>query len=319
MNTHTPSSTPYEIVVCIGPQHLEIAKKTIRHLCRFFSAQRLILITNPKYFQQFTALEEEILSLTLVDENTLFEGFDFLSISQELRQKIGNNARAGWYFQQFLKMEVHKLVNSEYYLIWDADTVPLAPINFFKDQHSVWIHPGKEHHHPYFDTLHRLLGIPRIANYSFISEHLMVSKEIMRLLIESLQQKTLAQPWPLLVLANIDEKQLPLSGFSEYETYGNFALFRFPNQLAVRDNTNEPIKSYRRGSQLFGSHPDEKALFLLKEMGFDYVTFEIWDQVDEKRIRKNKKLAWVFNFLHRNNFPSFLIDKILQKVTKQLA
>ncbi|GGH23044.1 hypothetical protein FAZ19_13530 [Sphingobacterium alkalisoli] len=319
MNTRTPLPTSYEIVVCIGPQHLEIAKTTIRYLYRLFDIQRIIVIINPRYFQQFTALKAEIPILALVDENTLFDSFNFHSISQYMLQRLGDDKRSGWYFQQFLKMEAHKLVNTAYYLIWDADTVPLAPINFFKDQHSVWIHPGEEHHQPYFDTLYRLLGIPRIATNSFISEHLMVSKKTMRLLIESFQKKSLVQPWPLLVLESIDEKQLPFSGFSEYETYGNFALVHFPDQVTVRKNTMEKIKSYRHGSQLFGNQPNEESLYVLKEMGFHYVTFEVWDQVDKKTIRKNEKIAWLFNFLHRNNFPPFLTNKILQKVTKQLA
>ncbi|WP_409530107.1 DUF6492 family protein [Sphingobacterium sp.] len=83
----------------------------------------MYVVTNPSHFEKFQVLSPT--NLVLVNENELFDRFNFQSIITFLKQKIDNADRAGWYFQQFLKMEISKIIQSDHYLIWDADTIPL--------------------------------------------------------------------------------------------------------------------------------------------------------------------------------------------------
>ena len=70
-----------------------------------------------------------------------------------------NTGRAGWYVQQYIKMQFARFTKDEYYLIWDSDTIPLKPVELFDEasgkrlsaavlscaRHTpvIWIHSAK--------------------------------------------------------------------------------------------------------------------------------------------------------------------------------
>ena len=92
--------------------------------------------------------------------------------------------RAGWYIQQFLKMEYYKICKDKYYLIWDGDTVPIRNINMLNDKKQPYFDLKEEYHEPYFNTMKKLIpDLRKQQKYSFISEHMLVKTEIMKDLI----------------------------------------------------------------------------------------------------------------------------------------
>jgi len=46
---------------------------------------------------------------------------------------LGEDAKLGWYYQQFLKMSYAYLCDDEYYITWDADTLPVHKIELFNE------------------------------------------------------------------------------------------------------------------------------------------------------------------------------------------
>ena len=59
----------------------------------------------------------------------------------------------------------------DYYLSWDADTIPLRRLSFFRDEHPLFSQK-QERHIPYFETLFNLLHLKPFNDFSFITEHM---------------------------------------------------------------------------------------------------------------------------------------------------
>jgi len=311
-STYNPN---YDIVICVGPQHIEIAQVVINQVNRLFQAQTIYVITNDTNFKYFESLGQTI-DLVPINENELFDKFNFQSVSHFLISKLNNSDRTGWYFQQFLKMEIAKIIKSDYYLIWDADTIPLKPISFFDKEGKVLIHKSEENHAPYFETLQNVLGIAKSVNYSFISEHFMVQTTLMRQMLFDLSKNASERPWPYYILDNIAIKDMALSGFSEYETYGNFLNSTNPDSFRLRTATGELLNTSRNGSMLFGTLPNTKDLKFLEVLGLHYVTFEIWQDINLKEIKNNKKRTKLFFLLEKIPLIKLLNKLIAKKIKK---
>ncbi|GAA4182956.1 DUF6492 family protein [Sphingobacterium ginsenosidimutans] len=304
----------YDVVICVGPQHIEIAKIVINQVKRFFQAQQIYVITHASHFEKFQVLS--LSNLVLVNENELFDQFNFQSVADFLKQRINNGDRAGWYFQQFLKMEISKIIQSDYYLIWDADTIPLKPIDFFDKEERALIHKSEENHNPYFETLEHILGLKKTVNYSFISEHFMVQTKLMQNMLLEISTNAGNQAWPYYILENITTKDLALSGFSEYETYGNFLNSTYPDNFRLRTSPSELLNTTRNGSMILGTLPNTKDLNFLEVLGLHYATFEIWQDINPKKIKTNKRRIALFFFLRKIPLIKSLRKSIIKRFRK---
>ena len=96
----------------------------------------------------------------VLDENTLIPGLTFDKLTKLLRlHKEGLST--GWFFQQFLKLGFAKTKYAgEYYLTWDADTLPLSHIEFFDGNHPYFTRKY-EYNENYFFTIERILGMQK--------------------------------------------------------------------------------------------------------------------------------------------------------------
>ena len=154
-----------------------------------------------------------------------------------LRTKI-NPGRAGWYVQQFIKMSFSFFTDDEYYLIWDSDTVPLKPVKMFADDGRPFFDMKTEYNPPYFDTMSRILpGVTRAVRKSFISKHMLIRSEYMRGLIREIESSASVDGnnFQEKIMNAVDVKDLHESGFSEFETYGNYVMSRHEGSYILRD------------------------------------------------------------------------------------
>ncbi len=283
----------YDAVFCVSPEHKYIALKAIKSLAIFSKAKRIFVITAQNNFVFFyTNLNCESLSLILLDEDDIIEGVDLFFVKKVLEERIGINERAGWYFQQFIKMAVSKEIIdlASFYLLWDSDTLMLDYITFFDSNNRVLINPKKEYHKPYFDVMKKIIGLDKKVNFSFISEHLMINKNYMQELINIIQKNAPENVlWVKFILDSIDDDSLSGSGFSEYEIYGNFISVKYKNSYSCRS-----LKSTRNGANFYGINPDKYDIFYLTKFNYKIVTFEHWQPSFEFFILINKILAKVF-------------------------
>lgn len=190
---------------------------------------------------------------------------------QELRkaQVPGFPAGAGWYFQQFLKLQFAFLETDEdYYLVWDADTVPLRPMRFFDREGRMLLTRATEYHTPYFATYRNMFGHDANRECSFVAQHMVIQKSVAREMLSLIESRIPGEgSWAWKIV-----QALPRTGvnlFSEYETYGHFIKNAYPERVLVidrswqREMTQRSVRAVPTPSEL-----SEYAKC------FDYVAFE---------------------------------------------
>jgi len=138
---------------------------------------------------------------------------------------------AGWYFQQFLKLQFAFVEPADdFYLMWDADTVPLRPLRFFDDEGRMLLTKAAEHHAPYFETYRNVLGTEANSEFSLITQHMVVQKSVAREMLARIEQHVPgADTWPWKIM-----RSLPATGdnlFSEFETYGHYIKNFYPDRI----------------------------------------------------------------------------------------
>jgi len=139
---------------------------------------------------------------------------------------------AGWYYQQLLKLQFAFVEpEDDYYLIWDADTVPLRPMRFFDEQGRMLLTKATEYHAPYFDTYRRLLGEEPTREFSCIAQHILVQKSVAREMLARIERQVPGtENWAWKIMRSLPPQGLNL--FSEYETYGHYVKNHYPDRVA---------------------------------------------------------------------------------------
>jgi hypothetical protein len=118
--------------------------------------------------------------------------------------------RPNWQYQQLLK--IFQKVTTDLYLVVDVDTMFIKPVKFFENNKPVfWItHP--QDHKPYFEFA-KQIGVNKKLNDSFISDFMLFDRGLIRKMISDVDS--------FLDLFKLTSQDCH---FSEFETYGNFAL-----------------------------------------------------------------------------------------------
>ncbi len=232
--------------------------------------KRIIVITKKEKISEFVSVFQD--KIELIDEDNIVEGLTINKVKDYFKLKHAEQDRAGWYFQQFLKLGISKSdMISDFYLIWDADCVALSPISFFSKEKKLLIDTTSEYHQPYFDIIEKLLGIKKQVDYSFISEHIVFDKSIVQGLLDQISSEA-ESDWWIEILEKIEPCNLSRSGFSEYELYGNYLAKYYPEYFEVRK-----LRKTRKGTKLLGLQPSSIGLFMFS-LVFDYISFEEWQE-----------------------------------------
>ncbi|MBQ7561081.1 MAG: hypothetical protein IJS99_04485 [Synergistaceae bacterium] len=184
------------------------------------------------------------------------EFVDVARIKEIYLSRVSKNINHyGWYVQQFIKMQFSRFTQDEYYLIWDSDTIPLKQVKMFDDDSRPFFDMKTEFHEPYFETIAKLFpDVHKVINKSFISEHMIINSNFMRVLIDEIESNSALEGgnFQEKIINAIDTKNLSSSGFSEFETYGNYIMTRYPDKYILRDwhSLRSKIKFYRNTSEL---------------------------------------------------------------------
>ena len=287
----------FDVIMPVTHHHNHIARLSIVSLVRHVAPRRIYVITPKNNFPFFENLQDKY-PLAALDEDCLIPGVNLKSIANLIENAGQNSARAGWYFQQFLKMSACFLPDiSDYYLIWDADTIMLNPIQFLNDKNQILIKPSSEYRQPYFDTYSKLVGQTRSVDFSFISEHFFVKSQYMRELIAAIENNPpTRRQWVWQIMSAIEPTHLSGAGFSEYETYGNFVNALYPETFALR-----PLKTIRYGTRRFGPIPNPYDLYRLS-LSYAYASFESWDTGKPFRVWTEKLLSFLIYYAHPKRY-----------------
>lgn len=255
---------PLDIVTACRLKDLHVLALAADNLRRFVPFKQLHVITAHKNFPRF--VNRLGASVELIDEDTLIPGMTL----QQLRalEEPGFPQGAGWYFQQLLKFAfAFQKVEDNHYLIWDADTVPLRPMEFFDEQGRMLFTTAEEFHPPYFQTYEKLLGHDPRREFSFISQHIIIRKSILRELLGTIEKKIPGDgDWAWKIMRHLQGEGT--NRFSEYETFGHYIKNIHPQAAVFRQ-----LPWSRDGSRLASSHPSTSDLERLA-VNYTFISFE---------------------------------------------
>lgn len=284
MNSGSNIDYQFDVIipVCLGD--LETCKYAIPHIKRYLHPKNVIIIGNSDVGG---ALDEHLEGVTFLDESELLKLSD---VKDEIGWLTGKGVgRAGWYYQQFLKMQYAFLCEDEYYLTWDSDTIPVKELKMFEAEHPVF-DMKTEYHAPYFMTMQRLInGLTKLEDKSFISEHMLIRASYMREMIEEISLGTgveRSEFWKG-VLRAINPCEMPGSGFSEFETFGNWCLLRHPGEYILRD-----YRSLRDGAKYFDIETITEREQQKISKGYEAISFEKSHQLIENQRKRRIKASF---------------------------
>ena len=283
----------YDIVILLGPDRFEQLSRGIRLIKKHLKHREIKVISSSRFKNDI-----ETLGAKYICEDELYSGLTFKNVETVIKKLMGDSHRTGWYFQQFLKMAYAYKCQDMYYLIWDADTIPGRDIEFLSTKGKILFNMKNERHSPYFYTIDKLFNgqlkvFNRRINQSFISEGMLIKKEIMEKMLFDIEKNSTIYGkffWEKILYA-IGEEGLLKGGFSEFETYGNYLRTYYPNLYEERS-----LRTERFGYTFYGRMLSEKEI---EDSGFDTISFEEWD----------KKRRFKFYYRWKIKFKRFLQDK----------
>lgn len=112
-----------DVVICLHKNNLENIHLVIKQLYKHLKDIKINVIANKELEEK---LIKECSEINFIDEDKMVPNLTLKKIQEIIKKKVGNSNRAGWYFQQFLKMGYSLMKDcEEYYLIWDSDLILL--------------------------------------------------------------------------------------------------------------------------------------------------------------------------------------------------
>lgn len=263
-------NTNYNIIIPIATKDIFILKKNIRFIQRNLKNHKNIyIITHKKNFRLISAVLKET-NYQLIGEEEVLGGFSYEELLKYTTKKNIQFVN-GWYYQQFLKFGFALTPYAEeYYLSWDADTIPLRKIDFFESGHPLFT-MKKEFHRAYFDTIKNLLHIEKIEKESFIAEHMLFKKSIIKELIDKIENSNIqGGNWIQKIINSLDLTCSPLA-FSEFETYGTYCMKYYPDLYKKRY-----LNTFRSGGLIAGRFISDKKLNVIS-FDTDTISLELKD------------------------------------------
>lgn len=268
-----------QIVSTCLARDLPIYRLTAASLREYLPGSELHVITKKENFPEFRAGCGA--DLILWDEASLVP---HLTLEDIKSAKLPFPERgSGWYFQQFLKYAFVEVSNTDdHFLIWDADTILLRPLSFLSPNGKPIYTEATEYHAPYFETFEALFGQKANREFSFISQHQMISKSVLRQMLSEIETRfPSSKNWAWAILENLRGQGTNL--FSEYETYGHYLKWKYPNSFEVRR-----LRWDRHGENYAGYPPRPKRLSAVKD-DFDFLAFEAVFSLQNKIVRNLRR------------------------------
>lgn len=295
----------FDVIIAIKDSDWNIAKKAIPLIKKNIQPKKIVFISSER-IKDDIAKEKDCV---LLNEAEIFSGLSFLSVESELEKLNSNKENAGWYLQQFIKLSYAFICSDSYYLVWDADTLPLRHIDFFDSTGKPFFNLKREYVKSYFLTINNIFGYEKKTKESFISEHMLFNCEIVqKMCFDIMENKDLKGDsfWQKILFATSYYTYNNQRAFSEFETYGTYCDYNFKNYYLKRKLT-----TLRIGTEYLGANPT-KAILEWAGKSFDIISFEHWGKAQPEA------LAFLENEEYRKTYSFIdLINKVNNDIRKK--
>lgn len=212
-----PDTQPIDVVIPIISKDLDmlpLCLEGVRSCVSHPIAQVYIVAPDRPEIRDFCLAHD----LVFVDEASVL-GFAPRDIGLDFRFPDGRVVhRSGWFFQQLIKLS-GAVGTCEHYLCIDADHILVSPHTFLTEDGRTVFYMSHEMHEPYYRNIRSFFPQLALADLSYVDHKMLFSKRQLQVLHRSLEAAT-GKPWVQAILDGYDRTQV--SGFSEFELYGNF-------------------------------------------------------------------------------------------------
>lgn len=252
----------YDVVIPCAKKDVPFLPRVIKYIKKnLIEAHYIYIIVPDKLYNYIrrSLIQQE--NVEVLKESDICEGLSPNIISKHIKKITNIQVPVGWYLQQFIKYAfAESKYAREYYLTWDADTLPLSEISMFDGSHPLFT-MKKEYNPNYFQTTKKLLGFGKTNPRSFIAEHMLFKTSIVKELITIINDSNeLGNSWFTKILSACDFNTL-IQAFSEFETYGTWCNIHYPNLYKERT-----LNTFRRAGLIRGRHISDK---MLKNISID--------------------------------------------------
>jgi hypothetical protein len=200
-----------------------------------------------------------------------------------------NKKRFNWYLQQFIKIEAAKNIKKDdIFVIWDADTIPLKKIIFYKSKKILFYKGLQPKHKPYFDLIEKTFLYDKNLKYSLIAQCMAFKGAWIKSFYNYFIKKYKVN-WKIFYINNINFREQ--SGFSEFETLGNFFYKNFKNDIKFLKN-NWCLLGYSEIRSLKNFQFQKKKL----SKKYFFISFEKWDN---QMFQFKRFFQKIFYFLYK--------------------
>jgi len=264
----------YNIVIPVVYKDYLFLNKSIKYICKYLNPVKIYIITDEKMYRFLPNFIRNHPQCEILCEDAIIKDMTFITIQQILKQQGRTHTKVGWYFQQFLKIgfSCSQFCTTDYYLSWDADTIPLRKIDLFDKDGHPYFTMKSEYHKPYFDTMERILSMGKTNPSSYIAEHMMFNKKIVCELISKIMESDVkGDTWFEKILNSLVPEEISPFSFSEFETYGTYCYTFHPQLYKERH-----LFGFRKAGLIQGRFVSDRILANLAE-DVDVASFEIYD------------------------------------------
>jgi hypothetical protein len=267
--------------------HLHTIKLSIQKISELYPANAVYIVTKRSNFKFFRFRAK--VKMVLVDEDGVLP--DMKGKDLEKLPVSHFPERSGWYYQQLLKLGMHRLEGlSDDYVVVDADTIFLKRMTFIDEEGRYVFLKSTEHHRLYFENYRRLLKEDAGREFSFISQYMVFNKRIVREMLDRIEENfNGSDSWNWLIMKNLEGRHHCL--FSEYETYGHYIKNHHPEKCSFTS-----VKWLRNGTDLLNSTlPGRKDLDAMSDE-YHLVSFEL---------RWKGRITKIRNRVFKNVYPYY--------------
>ena len=292
------------------PGNLPIILENYRNFSNLYTDINFYIIC-PKSQVSFFKKKLNYINIYIISEDQIISFSKFKKISNNFLKKKNYykkiQPRLKWYYQQILKISfvidfINK--NKKNIIIWDADTIILKKIVFFKHNSSVSYGTTSEYHKAYYETNQKILK--KLPNYyiSCLAQFISISIDDNNILQKKLnnfkKRKGSISYWlSHLVFKAICDTHYNYNGsmFSEYELIGQ-------SKLVFKKNTQTLISGLRE--ELNGKLTSTQKK-IAKILGYSYIAYEHSrsDNLSKNMLKRDQTWFFFIKLLLRKTSNKF--------------
>ena len=292
------------------PGNLPIILENYRNFSNLYTDINFYIIC-PKSQVSFFKKKLNYINIYIISEDQIISFSKFKKISNNFLKKKNYykkiQPRLKWYYQQILKISfvidfINK--NKKNIIIWDADTIILKKIVFFKHNSSVSYGTTSEYHKAYYETNQKILK--KLPNYyiSCLAQFISISIDDNNILQKKLnnfkKRKGSISYWlSHLVFKAICDTHYNYNGsmFSEYELIGQ-------SKLVCKKNTQTLISGLRE--ELNGKLTSTQKK-IAKILGYSYIAYEHSrsDNLSKNMLKRDQTWFFFIKLLLRKTSNKF--------------